>query len=588
MNKQANISNITSLIQSIIKKNNSKNIIFLIGFIFLASLFEVIALLCIAPILKLATGNMESADRASAILEKIFPFVSMDNSLNVFLLFFLLAIITSLLLITSNLFAQKIKYQYCAEVLKESVTDIFNSSSIFFSRSQEGKLINSFTKELNNMGDSLAALSRAASYIIQIFFYLSAIFFLSSATAILIFIILVAVYSPLFFIGTMSRRLGKKNTVSNNNFLTSLQENFYFFKNIISYGIQKKIVFQIVSKFDSAAKAAIQSYLADFTISTLFIPLTILGISIIFYFKSYLGISLSEISIIIITFYRMSSRINLVAKEKNTLDKSIFGFNQIYEIKELAKSFSFKFRGIYDFNFKDKFIIKNLYQKFGNSEILNNINLEFEAKEIIAFIGKSGSGKTSLADIISGINQPSAGVIQVDDKNFYDFNYDSLRSKISYVSQENMLLNLSIKENIRLYDQAVSDESIMRACKLANCEEFINKLPDKYETNVGERGSKLSAGQIQRLSLARAIARKPEILILDEVTSALDNISEKLIYETLMYLKKECTVLIIAHRLSFLKKVDKIFIFENGQLVDQGNYDYMNKKSNAFQNLVNK
>ena len=278
----------------------------------------------------------------------------------------------------------------------------------------------------------------------------------------------------------------------------------------------------------------------------------------------------------------------MVAKEKNTLDKSIFGFNQIDEIKKLAKSFSLKFQGIYDFNFKNKFIIKNLYQKFGNSNILNDVNLEFGAKEIIAFIGKSGSGKTSLADIISGINQPSAGVIQVDDKNFYDFNYDSLRSKICYVSQENMLLNLSIKENIKLYDQEISDESIMRACKLANCEEFINKLPNKYETNVGERGSKLSAGQIQRLSLARAIARKPEILILDEVTSALDNISEKLIYETLMNLKKECTVLIIAHRLSFLKKVDKIFIFENGQLVDQGNYDYMSKKSNAFQNLVNK
>ncbi len=550
-------------------------------------MFEVIALLCIAPILKLATGNMGSEDKASEILEKIFPFVTMNNSLNVFSLFFILAIIASLLLVISNLFAQKIKYQYCTEVLKESVSDIFNSSSVFFSHSQQGRLINSYTKELNNMGDSLAALSRTISYIIQICFYLSAIFFISSTTAILIFIILVVVYSPLLLIGKISRRLGKKNTVSNNNFLISLQENFYFFKNIISYGIQKKIVSQILSKFDFSAKAAIQSYLADFAISTLFIPLTILGISIIFYFKSYLGISLSEISIIVITFYRMSSRLNLVAKEKNTLDKSIFGFNQIDEIKKLAKNFSLKFHGLYDFHFENKFIIKNLCQKYGDTEILNNINLEFGTKEIIAFIGKSGSGKTSLADIISGINKPSSGTIEVDKKDFYDFNYDSLRSKICYVPQENMLLNLSIKENIRLYDQKISDESIIDACKLANCEEFISKLPDKYETSVGERGSKLSAGQVQRLSIARAIVRKPEILILDEVTSALDNISEKLIYKTLLNLKKECTVLIIAHRLSFLKKVDKIFIFENGQLVDQGNYDYMSKKSNTFQNLAN-
>ena len=127
----ANISTVISLIQSVIKKNNSKNIIFLIGFIFLASLFEVIALICIAPIMKLVTGNLETNDKASAIIEKIFPFVTMDNSLNVFSLFFLLAIIASLLLVISNLFAQKIKYQYCAEVLKDSVTDIFNSSSIF-------------------------------------------------------------------------------------------------------------------------------------------------------------------------------------------------------------------------------------------------------------------------------------------------------------------------------------------------------------------------------------------------------------------------------------------------------------------------
>jgi len=151
----ANISTVISLIQSVIKKNNSKNIIFLLGFIFLASLFEVIALMCIAPIMTLATGNLETNDKASAIIEKIFPFVAMDNSLNVFSLFFLLAIIASLLLVISNLFAQKIKYQYCAEVLKDSVTDIFNSSSIFFSHSQQGKLINSYTQELSNMGDSL-------------------------------------------------------------------------------------------------------------------------------------------------------------------------------------------------------------------------------------------------------------------------------------------------------------------------------------------------------------------------------------------------------------------------------------------------
>ncbi len=579
------VSNVISLVK-LISKNNLKNLLFLLIFIFFASMLEIVALLCIAPIIKISTGNLEVNDKASSLLENFFPFIDINNPISVFSLLFLFAILASIMMIISNYFSQKIKYQYCESVLKNSINDIFNSTSIFFSHSQQGKLINTFTKELQNIGDSLASISRIASYLLQSLFYLFIIIFLSVKSAFLIFIILILVYSPLFFLGKISRELGKKNTISNNIFFTSLQESFGFFKGILSYGIQKRSVEKISNNFKVSASAAIKSYIADFTITSLFIPLTILGISMIFVFKNSLNISIAEVSIVIITFYRISSRLNLAAKDKNILDKSIYSFDQINEIREIAKNYSLKFNNLNKFDFKDTLSVSNLYQKYDNSEILTNINLNFKKNNITALIGKSGSGKTSLADILSGINKPSAGKVEIDGKNFYDIEYESLRSKICYVSQESLLLNLPIKENIRLYDKNISDHDIYNACKLSNCDEFIQKLPNTYDTYVGERGSRLSFGQIQRISLARAIVRKPEILILDEVTSALDNISEKFINETILKLRDRCTVIIIAHRLSLLKEVDQIYIIENGHVKESGNYNDLISKSKIFKSFV--
>ena len=201
-------------------------------------------------------------------------------------------------------------------------------------------------------------------------------------------------------------------------------------------------------------------------------------------------------------------------------------------------------------------------------------------------MGESGVGKSTLVDLISYYYKPSSGKILIDGHNIKNLDLKFLRSQIAVVPQEIMLFNDTVKNNIKYGSFGASDEEILRAASLAHADEFINNFPKKYEQVVGERGIKLSMGQKQRVALARAFLRNPKILILDEPTSALDAKSEKFIQESLSELMKGRTTFIIAHRLSTVREVDKIFVLHEGEIKESGTHDELiNKKSGFYRRL---
>ena len=206
---------------------------------------------------------------------------------------------------------------------------------------------------------------------------------------------------------------------------------------------------------------------------------------------------------------------------------------------------------------------------------------------MIAFVGASGSGKSTFTDMVMGFNKPESGNIIIDGINLFDFDIISYRKKIGYVPQESMLFNISILDNLRWAKNDASLSEIKEASRLANADEFINKLPNKYDTCVGDRGVRLSGGQVQRIALARAIIKDPEIYILDEATSALDTNSEKLIQKSIENIAKEKTILIIAHRLSTVKNADNIYILNKGKIVEEGTFDELNNMGGYFKKMVN-
>lgn len=216
---------------------------------------------------------------------------------------------------------------------------------------------------------------------------------------------------------------------------------------------------------------------------------------------------------------------------------------------------------------------KNVTFKYGQRQnVLEEINLEIKPGERIALVGESGSGKTTLAKLLLNLYPLEEGEILIDNNNILDIKKEVLRTKIAYVPQETFLFSGTIMENLALGLERISMEEIVEASKMAKAHDFINELPLRYETLLDENGANLSGGQRQRLAIARAILKKPNILILDEATSNLDSITEAAIESTIRQLSRSMSTIIIAHRLSTIKLCDRIYVLDKGRIVETGTH----------------
>ncbi|WP_081256882.1 ABC transporter ATP-binding protein [Streptobacillus moniliformis] len=261
---------------------------------------------------------------------------------------------------------------------------------------------------------------------------------------------------------------------------------------------------------------------------------------------------------------------------------SIVAANRIGEIFELELEEKKLKNKVNLNNLKEKIEIKNLKFRYGTRKlILDNININIKNKQKIAFIGESGSGKTTLAKLLMRYYDYEEGEIKIGGINIKDMNPYFLRDKISYVSQETFLFNKTIRENLFL-DEKVEWKEILDLAEKLKILDFINELPNRFETLIEENGKNLSGGQRQRLSILRALLKKPDILILDEATSNLDFITEKSIKNVIDSL--EITTIIIAHRLKTIKMCDKIFIFEKGKIIESGEHlELLEKRGKYFE-----
>jgi ATP-binding cassette, subfamily B, bacterial MsbA len=302
---------------------------------------------------------------------------------------------------------------------------------------------------------------------------------------------------------------------------------------------------------------------------------------------SHDGLEAEDFLRFLIFLFTMFQPIKELAGINNVMQSGFAAAEKIFDILEIDEEVYEKPGAVNIEAFKRDIKYENVSFNYNkdNLHVLSNVSFDIKRGEMVAFVGQSGSGKTTLVNLLPRFYEAKDGAIYIDGKDIQDITLHSLRSQMSIVTQETILFNDSIRANISYGLLDVNEKDLVEAAKIANAWEFIEKMPDGFDTRIGERGTKLSGGQKQRVSIARAILKNPAILILDEATSALDTESERLVQEAIDNLLKSRTVLVIAHRLSTITNADKIVVLDNGKIDAIGSHSELLKTSELYKKL---
>ncbi len=287
----------------------------------------------------------------------------------------------------------------------------------------------------------------------------------------------------------------------------------------------------------------------------------------------------------LLVFYNIVQPAKMLSTGIYNVKKGMASMDRIDEILDAENKITNAPDAIDLKSFESGIEYKNVFFKYANDYVLKDVSISIKKGETIALVGQSGSGKTTIAELLPRFYDIQKGSILIDGYNVNKLTMESLRSYMGYVNQEAILFNDTFFNNIAFGVKDATEEDVIAAAKVANAHQFIIETEEGYQTNIGDRGGRLSGGQRQRISIARAILANPEILILDEATSALDTESERLVQEALENLMKNRTTLVIAHRLSTIKNANRIFVMNEGEIIESGKHQELIDKKGAYYNL---
>jgi subfamily B ATP-binding cassette protein MsbA len=483
-----------------------------------------------------------------------------------------------------------------AEVIKKMRMGIFEQVSRmhigYFSNERKGDLMSKMTNDIQEVENSIVQSLRVVfKEPVTIILYFAVLFFMS--VKLTLFTILVIPISGAI-IGGITRRLKKtaiESQESLGRIVNILDETIGGMRVIKAFGAQK----YLRGKFDSET-----DFYSDVNVSMskkneLASPISqFMGVSVVAGILVYGGslvlnnssdLSASDFITYIIIFTQVLNPAKEISRAASSIQRGLASADRIFKVVDTPSEIHNAENPVIIDTFQDAVQFHNVSFSYEKEKVLDGISFTLQKGKTIALVGPSGGGKSTIADLVPRFYDPTEGKVTLDGVDLKTIEINSLIKQMGIVTQESILFNDSVFNNIAFGLEGISEEKVIEAAKIANAHEFIVDLEKGYQTSIGERGSKLSGGQRQRLSIARAVLKNPPILILDEATSALDSQSEKLVQEALTNLMANRTTLVIAHRLSTIQHADEILVIKKGQIVQRGTHQQLILEEGLYRKL---
>ena len=505
---------------------------------------------------------------------------------------FIIELILYVMIYFKGFFYQKIYQKTLIAIQKSLTKEILNLEVQEIDKNSSGLFINRLNKDTQDIAGLFMEYAYWLSYIITNVGVLVTIFILNK------YLFIYAVITSLIVCFINRKSLAKQYEVQRK--LKTIEENKTGLTSELVRGIRdikilnasRSILKQAYNKIEDATNEQVHIMnirrLYNYIESNVR-ALTDLGLILVgclLYNKSLLSIP----NFVIIYNYQAKVKNLLVGIVKIAEYNKKFSIaaNRVYEVIENDKFAKEQFGNIKKDKLEGSIKFVDVSFSYDTEEILKKMNFTIKPNEKIAFVGKSGAGKSTIFNLITHLYQVSSGKILLDDININDLDCNTIRNNMSIITQNPYIFNFSIKDNLLLAKENATEKEIREACRLACIDDYIMSLPDKYDTPLGENGIILSGGQKQRIAIARALLMQTEIILFDEATSALDNETQEQIQKAIDNLKGEYTILIIAHRLSTVIDADKIFVIDDGKIIDSGTHQELLKKCEFYKNLYSK
>lgn len=572
-----------------------RNKLFVVIFLSIAvGILDGVGLTMFLPLLEIANGSKVANENSLGNLRVIIDFfktIGFELNLKVILLFlFLFFLLKGIMVYYFNIYKAKVSQSFVA-YMRLNLTFLFSNYRYEnFLKSNVGQIQNSFTSEVSRVTSAYINYVAVIQSLTLVIVYMLFAFAVDWEFALLIS--LGGFFTNFIYKTIYSKTKNQSTLLSHNsgNYQGLIIQYIYNFKYLKSTGLISKYSNKLISVIKQIEQNNFNISKLGAKISSSREPLLIAIVCLVIYFQVVLfNGKLSLVLISLLFFYRALSSLMAVQNSYNSflgVSGSLYNVeafeNELKNNKEVFGNQPF-------LKLNDSINVDRLFFSFDNDDnVLNNISLEIKKNQSIALVGESGSGKTTLVNLICGLLKPTKGQVNINGKSIVDFDLRQYQNRIGYISQEPVIFNDTIFNNVTFWDTK-SESNLKKfqdALQKASIIEFVNSLTEKEETILGNNGVNLSGGQKQRISIAREIYKEIDILVLDEATSALDSDNERLIQENIEALHGDLTIIIIAHRLSTIRNVDTIYLLEKGKITSQGTFDELIIKSERFKKMV--